>query len=100
MAMCCVQGNIPDMTATTAMYLQLQRVYRERADEDVAAVEGHVQRILSSIGRAPGSIPHVSIRTFCKNARNLRCAISTRLKTDMCPIFSAHSFGKVIATRL
>ena len=34
-----VQGSIPDMTATTAMYLELQRLYRDRADRDTAAVQ-------------------------------------------------------------
>ncbi len=61
------------MTATTAMYLQLQRVYRERADQEVAAVEGHLARLLASLGRAPGAIPRPDVRAFCKNSRNLRC---------------------------
>ena len=61
------------MTATTAMYLQLQRVYRERAEQEAAAVEGHLGRLLASLGRAPGAIPPPHVRAFCKNARNLRC---------------------------
>lgn len=67
------QGSIPDMTATTTAYLQLQRVYRERADADVAAVEAHAGRILTALGRSPTAIPHAVVRTYCKNARNLRC---------------------------
>lgn len=69
-----MQGSIPDMFATTAMYLQLQRVYRERAEQDVAAVETHLARILESVGRDTKSVPKADIRAFCKNARNLRCA--------------------------
>lgn len=60
------------MTATTTAYLQLQRVYRERADANVAAVEAHAGRILSAQGRSPTAIPHAAVRNFCKNACNLR----------------------------
>lgn len=67
-----VQGALPDMTATTALYLNLQRIYREQADRDVAAVTAHVHAILSSINRTPKSIPAGSIKTFCKHVRNLR----------------------------
>ncbi len=62
------------MTATTAAYLQLQRVYRDRADADVAAVEAHAGRLLTSMGRSPTAIPHAVVRSFCKNAANLRQA--------------------------
>ena len=56
------------------MYLQLQRTYRRKAEADAAAVEAHVQALLSSIGRDAHSITHAAILSFVKNARNLRCA--------------------------
>ena len=67
-----MQGSIPDMTSTTDMYLQLQRTYRRKAEADAVAVEGHVQALLTSIGRDAQSIPHATILHFVKNARNLR----------------------------
>lgn len=67
------QGSIPDMTATTTAYLELQHVYREQADADVAAVEAHAGRILAAQGRSPTAVPHAAVRSFCKNARNIRC---------------------------
>lgn len=67
-----LQGSIPDMTATTAAYLQLQTVYRERAEGDAAAVEAHLTRLLSSVDRPSPSISPAAVRTFCRNARNLR----------------------------
>lgn len=71
--MCC-QGSIPDMTSTTDMYLQLQRLYREQADLDISAVERHMHVLLKNIGRSPASIPRSSVSAFVKNARNLRCS--------------------------
>lgn len=70
----CGQGSIPDMTSTTDMYLQLQRLYREQADLDISGVETHVHVLLKSIGRNPASIPRFTVSAFVKNARNLRCA--------------------------
>eukprot|EP00270_Netrium_digitus_P018418 TRINITY_DN6996_c0_g1_i4.p1 TRINITY_DN6996_c0_g1~~TRINITY_DN6996_c0_g1_i4.p1 ORF type:complete len:463 (+),score=126.87 TRINITY_DN6996_c0_g1_i4:71-1390(+) len=65
-------GSIPDMTATSESYIALQRLYQEKADADVAAVEEHLHRILKSVGRDPTSIPHSAVKIFCKNARNLQ----------------------------
>ena len=67
-----LQGSIPDMTATTALYLQLQRTYRERADADVEAVAQHVHKVLQLAGRDQHAIAHTDIKTFCKHARYLR----------------------------
>mmetsp|Transcript_8982 Transcript_8982/g.19249 ORF Transcript_8982/g.19249 Transcript_8982/m.19249 type:complete len:537 (+) Transcript_8982:66-1676(+) len=67
-----LEGVIPDMHSTTDLYLRLQRVYKERADRDVRAVEGHVRAILGRIGREPSSIPLEAVRYYCRNARNLR----------------------------
>ncbi len=60
------------MTATTAMYLELQRLYRERAEKDVVAVQAHLDAILESVGKSPGAISAATVRHFVKNARNLR----------------------------
>lgn len=67
-----MQGSLPDMTATTALYLDLQRIYREQADRDIAAVTAHAHAILSSVNRTPRSISASNIKTFCKHARYLR----------------------------
>ena len=67
-----LQGSIPDMTATTALYLQLQRIYREQADADFKAVAQHVRKVLQLVGRDQHAISHTDIKTFCKHARYLR----------------------------
>ena len=70
--MVCLQGSLPDMTATTALYLALQRIYREQAEQDIAAVTKHVHDVLTSINRDPSSIKGSDIRMFCKHVRYLR----------------------------
>ena len=44
------RGPSLDMTATTALYLQLQRIYREQADADLKAVAQHVRKVLQLVG--------------------------------------------------
>ena len=59
------------MTALTATYLQLQRIYRDKADEDLGILEAYVREI-EQAANLPSKIPSSLIRNFAKNARNLR----------------------------
>lgn len=67
-----MQGTIPDMWATTELYLAVQRIYRERADKDAAAVAAHLQRRLAGAGRDPNAIPLKTLKHFVKHAQCLR----------------------------
>ncbi|GIL80934.1 hypothetical protein Vretimale_9348 [Volvox reticuliferus] len=68
-----LEGSIPDMHATTEMYLRVQHLYREKADRDVAAVEAHVRQLLGRLGQPADAISHDTIRLYCRHARHLRC---------------------------
>eukprot|EP00878_Enallax_costatus_P020102 GHUV01021234.1.p1 GENE.GHUV01021234.1~~GHUV01021234.1.p1 ORF type:complete len:521 (+),score=136.35 GHUV01021234.1:1712-3274(+) len=67
-----LDGDIPDMHATTDLYLQLQRLYREQADSEVAAVEAHLQQLIASLGSPGRNVPSALVKHFCRNARNIR----------------------------
>jgi hypothetical protein len=67
-----LDGTIPDMTATTELYLQLQRVYRARADVHIEAVHAHCKSLLKSVGKAEDAIPLDYIKLLCRNARHVR----------------------------
>ncbi|KAK3579197.1 hypothetical protein CHS0354_022737 [Potamilus streckersoni] len=70
-----VRGTIPDMTADSERYIQLQQVYRKKAGEDATKVSQRVQKLLQSIGKV-GLISEHEIKTFCRNAafvRVVRC---------------------------
>lgn len=67
-----LEGSLPDMHSTTQRYLELQRVYRDKAEADVAALTRHVAALLKSVGRDAGSIPVAEVKRFCKHARQLR----------------------------
>lgn len=46
-----VRGTIPDMTADSERYIQLQNVYHEQADIDMSIMSNRVHEILADIGR-------------------------------------------------
>ncbi|KAG2428848.1 hypothetical protein HYH02_014260 [Chlamydomonas schloesseri] len=80
-----LEGSIPDMHATTDLYLRLAAVYRDKAERDVAAVEGHVRRLLAALGRPPDAIPHDVVRSYCRHARHLRCVRYRTLAEETAP---------------
>ncbi|KAI3966741.1 hypothetical protein MKW92_038738 [Papaver armeniacum] len=66
-----LEGVIPDMTSSTEFYVNLQKIYQAKAEEDFLAVERRVRDILKRVGRDPASISKGNIKSFCRNARKL-----------------------------
>ncbi|CAK7348973.1 unnamed protein product [Dovyalis caffra] len=67
-----LEGSIPDMTSSTELYVNLQKIYQEKAEVDFLAIQQRVKNILKRIGRDPDSISKAMIKSFCKNARKLK----------------------------
>ncbi|PFX26195.1 NEDD8-activating enzyme E1 regulatory subunit-like [Stylophora pistillata] len=67
-----LRGSIPDMTADSKRYIELQNIYQEQARKDIAVVTQRVHRILLDLGKSTDSISDSEIRLFCKNAAFLR----------------------------
>lgn len=67
-----LRGSIPDMTSSSDMYINLQRVYQAQAREDVEVVASHLSQLLVSIGKPSNSIPESDIKQFCRNSAFLR----------------------------
>jgi len=79
-----LSGAIPDMTSDTTGYITLQRIYHEKAANDIAAVAGRVDDILAKLGR-PSSISPDTIKKFCKNARYLKVVRCRSLEQEYNP---------------
>uniref|UniRef100_A0A2P2KNW6 NEDD8-activating enzyme E1 regulatory subunit n=1 Tax=Rhizophora mucronata TaxID=61149 RepID=A0A2P2KNW6_RHIMU len=67
-----LEGSIPDMTSSTELYVNLQKVYQAKAESDFLVIWQRVRDILKKIGRDPDSISKTMIRNFCKNSRKLK----------------------------
>ena len=48
-----LRGSIPDMFSDSKRYIQLQNIYRDRANADAEEVFKRVQNHLEAIGRQP-----------------------------------------------
>ena len=57
-----LRGTIPDMTSDSDRYIQLQQVYRDQADQDVAIVTQKVHDLLQEIGRVSGGVVCMRLR--------------------------------------
>ncbi|KAL3848992.1 hypothetical protein ACJIZ3_010874 [Penstemon smallii] len=67
-----LEGSIPDMTSSTELYVNLQKIYQAKAEADFLVMEQRVKKLLKKIGRDPDSISKATIKSFCKNARKVK----------------------------
>ncbi|XP_071957729.1 NEDD8-activating enzyme E1 regulatory subunit-like [Antedon mediterranea] len=80
-----LRGAIPDMTADSKRYIQLQNIYKEQARTDCIAVTSRVQQILTSLGKASDTIQDNEIKLFCKNSAFLRVIRCRSLTQEYSP---------------
>ena len=66
-----LMGVIPDMTAGTGTYINLQQLYTQQASADVAAVQAHVREISAADGLSADTVTPEELKRFCKNAHAL-----------------------------
>ncbi|KAJ1933043.1 hypothetical protein GGF37_006856, partial [Kickxella alabastrina] len=78
-----LSGTIPDMKADTKGYIALQRVYKQRADEDKAELAKHIRDVLQAANLPECFITQGEVDTYCKNARRLRLLRFTPLHTEI-----------------
>ena len=81
-----LDGSIPDMTASTNRYIELQGIYKTKAESDKAEMKNILASIVEEFDGSDGSstIPDISneeMTIFCKNVYNLRL-IKTRSFLD------------------
>ena len=67
-----VPGNIPDMHSSTKNFIELQRVYQEKAEKDQQSLTKHLETIIATAGKPKFEITAEEIKRFCKNAGHLR----------------------------
>lgn len=69
-----LQGAIPDMTSTTESYVELQRLYADKAAKDAESVRRNALDAAHCAGVANPEefIPESDATTFCKNCRHVR----------------------------
>ncbi|KAJ3259839.1 NEDD8-activating enzyme E1 regulatory subunit [Boothiomyces macroporosus] len=72
-------GNVPDMKADTESYVQLQRLYHNKAEADKQCLKNYVVTLCSNLKRR--MIDSEIIDIFCKNAAFLKVLGTNSLKS-------------------
>ena len=78
-----LMGTIPDMTAGTNGYIALQKVYQDKSNADISAVQARVKNILQSIGKPESFISFDEIKKFCKNSQFLQVVRYRSLQEEL-----------------
>jgi len=80
-----LSGVLPDMTATTELYVDMQNIYKEKARADAAIVHARSKKVLENLGADPNLVSEDDVANFCKNAMHLRFTKSSRLADEINP---------------
>lgn len=74
--------TLPDMHSTTSNYLQLQHLYKEKAENDIETVSKHVRDIASELGLDEQAVSSNEIKRICIHSRILR-VVRTKAFSDI-----------------
>jgi len=80
-----LMGTIPDMTADTHSFIDLQYIYRNKGQEDVDNVKKHLQENLSRLGLPADKVSDEEIKSFCKNVTMLQVIRYTSIIDEQDP---------------
>lgn len=83
-----LRGTLPDMFSDSKRYIELQKLYKTKADEDIASVESFVREAVSDLQLPASFVSFDDIKLLCKNAFFLKVqrglSVHDELKQDLC----------------
>ncbi|MCO5596227.1 hypothetical protein L7F22_050287 [Adiantum nelumboides] len=74
-------GSLPDMKAQSSTYVQLQKLYKNKASRDVQQLQHYLEEILNQVGLPINAISQDEIESFAKHTSYLKL-IRGRLLSD------------------
>jgi amyloid beta precursor protein binding protein 1 len=78
-----LNGQVPDMTATSASYVQIQKVYHDKAVADLHNLKAIIATVLTDIGQSPNQISDETIELFCQNVNNLQRITTSKIEEEL-----------------
>ncbi|CRL02213.1 CLUMA_CG015393, isoform A [Clunio marinus] len=75
-------GTIPDMTADTSLYINLQNIYRAKAIQDADAVFRRVQQLLKELNKSSDWISEKDVRLFCREAAYISVTRGSKISDE------------------
>lgn len=77
-----LSGSIPDMTAETALYINLQNIYRAKSRNDADSVLRRVHELLEELNKSCDWITEKELRLFCREASHLSVTRGTKIADE------------------
>lgn len=75
-------GTLPDMTAETSLYINLQNIYRAKALQDADSVFRRVQELLKELNKSSDWISEKDVRLFCREAAYISVTRGTKIADE------------------
>lgn len=75
-------GVLPDMTADTESYINLQNVYRQQAMQDADNIFRRTQQLLRSLGLEEDLIQEEDVHLFCREVSGLAVFRGTKISDE------------------
>jgi NEDD8-activating enzyme E1 regulatory subunit len=91
-------GVIPDMTADTASFINLQNVYRAKALDDMEIVYRRAQQLLHEIGKSSDVITEKDVKLFCREAANITVIRGTKISDEYDKTYKATTIATGLET--
>ena len=76
-------GQVPDLTATTDLYIQLQKVYKDKSEADVQHFKKLLNKLLIANNRSENSISDEIVSIFCKHSYSLISITSRSIEQEI-----------------
>uniref|UniRef100_A0A1B6BZM3 NEDD8-activating enzyme E1 regulatory subunit n=1 Tax=Clastoptera arizonana TaxID=38151 RepID=A0A1B6BZM3_9HEMI len=86
-----LRGSLPDMTAETSSYINLQQIYHNQALRDAEVVYRRVQQLLHQLNQSDDTITEDEVKQFCKHAANLAVIRGSSIADEYDPKSSSAS---------
>lgn len=77
-----VSTHLPDMHCKTAYYVELKEIFARKANEDLAAIEQHLKRLLLRLELPLTLVDERDLHIFVRNVRTLRVVRTRSLEEE------------------
>lgn len=91
-------GVIPDMTADTASYINLQNIYRAQALHDADIVYRRAQQLLKELDKPSDTITEKDVKIICREAASLAVIRGTKISDEYDKGYRATSIARGLET--
>ena len=91
-----LRGSLPDMFSDSIRYIELQNIYKSKAESDVQQVEELVRESLIDLQLPMEYITREEIQTFCRNSAFLHVQYGLSYHDEICQSLVEHKIQETL----